>query len=652
MFDSILIANRGEIACRILRTARAMGLRGVAVFTDADAGAPHAAQADDAARIDSYLSGAAIIAAARAMGAGAIHPGYGFLSENADFADAVTAAGLILIGPPAAAIRAMGDKAEARRRMIAANVPCVPGWEGTDQSDAALTAAAQGVGFPVMVKASAGGGGRGMRIADDAVALPGAIRDARAEAQSAFGDTTLILERAVQNARHIEIQVFADAHGACIHLGERDCSVQRRRQKVLEESPAPGMTDALRAAMGDAATEAARAVDYRGAGTVEFLLAPSGDFYFLEMNTRLQVEHPVTEAVTGLDLVALQIRVAQGDPLGIAQDDVTLRGHAIEARLYAEDPSAGFLPSAGPIALWRPSGLVRVDAGIAEGGAVSAHYDPMVAKLIAHGANRDEARRTLIAALKDTALIGPQTNAAFLIELLEASDFAAGRATTGWLDGAWPGGPAAHAPQIADIAAAAVLAMLADRDAAADAAGGLADELLGWSSAAALPVAMALTQGDRAWQASLRPDGDGWQVRVGDDAVAVAMLARADGAAVLTVDGRRLRVAFVAAADGAVTILRGGRQMRFARPQPGATAEGAAGSGRVTAPMHGLLTEICVAEGDHVVAGDRLAVLEAMKMQHRIEAPETGVVLRVIATAGMQLAAGEPIAEIGPEPAE
>jgi geranyl-CoA carboxylase alpha subunit len=652
MFDSILIANRGEIACRILRTARAMGQRGVAVFTDHDAGAPHAALAEDAMRIDSYLSGAAIIDAARAMGAGAIHPGYGFLSENADFADAVAAAGLVLIGPPAAAIRAMGDKAEARRRMIAANVPCVPGWEGSDQSDAALTAAAHGVGFPVMVKASAGGGGRGMRVAADAEALPGAIRDARAEAQSAFNDPTLILERAVRDARHIEIQVFADAHGACIHLGERDCSVQRRRQKVLEESPAPGMTAALRAAMGHAATEAARAVDYRGAGTVEFLLAPSGDFYFLEMNTRLQVEHPVTEAVTGLDLVALQIRVALGDPLGIAQTDVTLQGHAIEARLYAEDPSAGFLPSAGPIALWRPSALVRVDAGIAEGGAVSAYYDPMVAKLIAHGPNREEARRTLIAALKDTALIGPETNAAFLIELLEARDFAAGQATTGWLDATWPGGPAAHAPQVADIAAAAVLAMLADRDAAVAAAGGVAAELLGWSSAAPLPVTVALARGDRAWEASLRPDADGWQVRIGDDAVAVAVAARADGAAALTVDGRRLGLAFVAAADGDVAIVRDGRQMQFKRPQPGARAEGAAGSGRVTAPMHGLLTEICVAEGDRVAVGDRLAVLEAMKMQHRIEAPEAGVVLRVTAAPGMQLAAGDPIAEIGPEPAE
>jgi geranyl-CoA carboxylase alpha subunit len=648
MFDSILIANRGEIAARILRTARAMGLRCTAVFTDADAGAPHVALADDAARIDSYMSGGAIIAAARAMGAQAIHPGYGFLSENADFADAVAAAGLTLIGPPASAIRAMADKAEARRRMIAAGVPCVPGWQGGDQSDAALTDAAQDVGFPVMVKAAAGGGGRGMRIAQDALALPGAIRDARAEALSAFGNGTLILERAIQTARHIEIQVFADAHGTCIHLGERDCSVQRRRQKVLEESPAPGMTAPLRAAMGQAATEAARAVDYRGAGTVEFLLAPDGAFYFLEMNTRLQVEHPVTEAVTGLDLVALQIRVAQGDALGVAQDDIALTGHAIEARLYAEDPAAGFLPSAGPIALWRPSDLVRVDAGIVSGGAVSAHYDPMVAKLIAHGATRDDARRALIAALKDTVLIGPQSNAGFLIELLEAEVFAAGRATTGWLDAAWPDGPAAYDPSPEDIAAAAVLAMLGDRGTALSAMGGLPDDLIGWSSAAPLPIAVTLTMGDSVWQASLRPDAGGWLVQIGDDAVQVAAMSHGGGAAVLMLDGRRARFAFVAA-EGAITIMRAGRQMRFARPRQGAQVAGAASSGRITAPMHGLLTEICVAQGDRVAAGDRVAVLEAMKMQHQIEAPAAGVVLRIAVSAGAQLASGDLIAEIGPE---
>ncbi len=360
-FSSILIANRGEIACRVIRSARTLGLRTIAVYSEADRGAPHVALADEAVLIgagpvgESYLRPEKIIEAARLSGAEAIHPGYGFLSENAGFAQAVAAAGLVFIGPPVEAIRVMGDKAGAKRAMIAAGVPCVPGYEGLDQSDATFIAEADRIGFPVMVKASAGGGGRGMRLVEEPAELADALTRARAEALSAFGSGDLILEKAVRRPRHVEIQVFADAHGHVIHLGERDCSVQRRHQKVVEEAPSPVVSPELRARMGKAAVEAARAVDYRGAGTVEFLLDECGEFYFLEMNTRLQVEHPVTEMVTGLDLVAMQIAVAQGEPLPLTQDDLRLDGHAIEVRLYAEDPAAGFLPVTGDIALWEPA---------------------------------------------------------------------------------------------------------------------------------------------------------------------------------------------------------------------------------------------------------------------------------------------------------
>ncbi|HEY7800611.1 MAG TPA: acetyl-CoA carboxylase biotin carboxylase subunit, partial [Hyphomonadaceae bacterium] len=416
--STLLVANRGEIALRIMRTARRMGLRTVAVYSDADANAPHVKFADDAVRIgpgpvgESYLSIENIIAAAKSSGATAIHPGYGFLSENAKFAKAVEKAGLTFVGPPPAAIDAMGDKARAKRKMIESGVPCVPGYEGEDQSAKAFANAAAKVGYPVMIKAAAGGGGRGMRIVEKAGDLETALKTARSEAQNAFGNGDLILEKAIVRPRHVEIQVFADSHGAVIHLGERDCSVQRRHQKVIEEAPCPVMTPDLRERMGAAAVEAARAVDYVGAGTVEFLLDESDAFYFLEMNTRLQVEHPVTEMVTGIDLVALQLRVARGEALGIAQHDVTLNGHAIEVRLYAEDPEAGFLPSSGHVHLFHaPTDEgVRVDAGVETAGDVSAFYDPMLAKIVAHGATRDEARRRLISALSSTAVFGPRTN--------------------------------------------------------------------------------------------------------------------------------------------------------------------------------------------------------------------------------------------------
>ena len=419
-----------------------LGYRTVAVFSDADAGALHVRQADEAVRIgppaarDSYLNIDALLAAAKLAGADAVHPGYGFLSENAAFADACLRSSIVFIGPPAAAIEAMGNKARAKHLMAAAGIPCVPGYQGQDQSDETLTAEGLRVGFPLMVKAAAGGGGRGMRLVTTAGDLANALVRARSEAASAFGSDDLLLERAVADARHIEFQVFADRHGNIVHLGERDCSIQRRHQKVIEESPSPAVSTELRLKMGEAAVAAARAIAYVGAGTVEFLLDRSEEFYFLEMNTRLQVEHPVTEAVTGLDLVAWQLRVAAGESLPLEQHQVRFHGHAIEARLYAEDPCENFLPQSGTLIDWRPAlgPGVRVDHGLAPGCAVSPFYDPMLAKVIAHGATREEARRRLIVALEDTVAFGPTTNCGFLVLLLKHPAFVAGQATTTFID--------------------------------------------------------------------------------------------------------------------------------------------------------------------------------------------------------------------------
>ena len=440
-FDSILVANRGEIAVRVMRTAQALGYRAIAVYSEADAKAPHVRMADDAVLIgpapvgESYLDMDRILKAVKDSGAQAVHPGYGFMSENAAFAEACDKAGLVFIGPTSDAINLMGNKAEAKRRMIEADVPCVPGYEGEDQSDAAMMKAAGKIGFPLMVKAASGGGGRGMRLVEKADGVADALNAARSEALNAFGSDELILERAIIKPRHVEVQVFADTLGNVIHLGERDCSVQRRHQKVVEEAPCPIMTEELRVRMGAAAVEAARSIDYRGAGTVEFLLDGNGEFYFLEMNTRLQVEHPVTEMITGLDLVALQIQVAEGRPLGLSQEDISLNGHAIEVRLYAEDPAQDFLPVTGAIDLWQPATGegVRVDAGIETGMEISPFYDPMVAKVIAWGDSREIARHRLINALKETALFGSTTNRSFLIDVLGREAFAKGEATTAFI---------------------------------------------------------------------------------------------------------------------------------------------------------------------------------------------------------------------------
>ena len=438
-FHKILIANRGEIALRVIRSARALGYRTVAVYSDADRDARHVSAADQAVHIGaalpahSYLNIPNIIAAAKTAGADAVHPGYGFLAENEDFARACVDAGLVFIGPSAQAILAMGNKAGAKRLMQAAGVPCVPGYQGEDQSEATLVAEAAKIGFPVMIKATAGGGGRGMRLVHDAASFPDALRSAKSEAQSAFGSPEVILERAIVEPRHIEIQVFADRHGNAIHLGERDCSVQRRHQKVIEEAPSPVVGPELRARMGATAVAAVKAIRYEGAGTLEFLLDAQGSYYFMEMNTRLQVEHPVTEAITGLDLVELQLRVAAGEPLPITQEQVRSHGHAIEVRLCAEDADHGFMPQSGTMALWEMPASVRVEHALESGAEISPYYDSMIAKLVSHGADRDEARRKLASALDDTVALGVTTNQTFLANCLRHPVFAAGGATTAFI---------------------------------------------------------------------------------------------------------------------------------------------------------------------------------------------------------------------------
>ncbi len=639
---AVLVANRGEIALRIMETARAMGITCIAVHTQADAGSPHVAYADRSICIgagpvgDSYLSVEKLIAAAREAGADAVHPGYGFLSESAEFARACREAGLIFIGPGAEAIALMGNKAAAKRRMIAAGVPCVPGYEGEDQSPDVLAAEAARIGYPVMIKAAAGGGGRGMRLVETPEAFASALALAQSEALSAFGSQEVILEKAVIRPRHVEIQVFADAHGNTLHLGERDCSVQRRHQKVVEEAPSPALDDALRARMGAAAVEAARAIGYLGAGTVEFLLDASGAFYFLEMNTRLQVEHPVTEAVTGLDLVALQFRVAEGQPLGIAQQDVALTGHAIEVRLYAEDPAQDFLPQAGPIALWQPSAGagIRVDAGITSGQEVSPYYDPMLAKVIAHGASRAEALERLIGALRDLALFGPASNRDFLLQVLTHPEFAAGRATTGFIADHLTGRTAAPLAS-AEIALAAALIYRADQAAVARASG-VAPELLGWSAQGALQARLKIATADGGQDLHLREAGGVLTISAG----AWSHQVTGQGAD-LRLDGLRADLRHHLLAGDRLFVATGARIFDVARLRAGSAASAKEADGRITAPMHGALLEVCVAVGDRVAAGMRLAVLEAMKMQHEILAGADGVVADVPVAAGTQVKAGD-----------
>ncbi|MEO1252780.1 MAG: acetyl-CoA carboxylase biotin carboxylase subunit [Pseudomonadota bacterium] len=664
-FESVLIANRGEIACRIIRTVKSMGMRAVVVFSDADADAVHVRLADDAVHIgpalaaESYLAIDKTIEAARAEGADAIHPGYGFLSENAKFAEACAEAGLVFIGPPAEAIRIMGDKALSKARMIKAGVPCIPGYNEEDQSDAALIAAGAEIGFPLMVKAAAGGGGRGMRLVHEQAELSAAIKLARDEAQSAFGSGHLILERALQGARHVEIQVLADCHGGVIHLGERDCSVQRRHQKIIEECPAPRFDEALRAKMGESAVKAARDVDYEGAGTVEFLLDADGAFYFLEMNTRLQVEHPVTELATGFDLVAEQIRIAKGAPLAIDQKDVAFAGHAIEARLYAEDAANNFMPSSGKIDVWSPPAhTVRIDAGVGEGSSVSSYYDPMIAKLIAHGGTRDEARRRLIASLRELAVHGVVTNRAFLIATLEDENFAAGEATTAMLDDAFFEAFTARRVTGLEAAsrAASMTLFLQERADAAIEARANPSGLVDWSSASPIGFPYVIEAEYGAREISVTATGKG-AYRVHDDdgeVYAVRVLKFAPPRVILEVNGARISCDFhiggEPGARSAISIFTDGVDFHFvngARKAAGAAGAGAT-AGAVTAPMHGALVEVAASVGAEVSAGDRLGVLEAMKMQHPLKAGVAGVVSAVRFAPGDQVDRDAVIFEIEP----
>jgi geranyl-CoA carboxylase alpha subunit len=649
----ILIANRGEIACRVTRTAKALGYRTVAVFSDADAGALHVRLAGEAVRIgppparDSYLNIEALLAAAKLAGADAVHPGYGFLSENAAFAEACAEAGLIFIGPPAAAIRAMGNKGRAKKLMAAAGVPCVPGYDGSDRSDAKMLAEARRIGFPLMVKAAAGGGGRGMRLVASPDELANALTRARSEAVSAFSSDELIIERAITDARHIEFQVFADLHGNVVHLGERDCSVQRRHQKVIEETPSPAVGAELRAKMGEAAVAAARAIDYVGAGTIEFLLDGAGKFYFLEMNTRLQVEHPVTEAVTGLDLVAWQLRVAAGEKLPLEQHQVRWGGHAIEARLYAEDPHNGFLPQSGTLLDWRPArgDGIRVDHGLTSGTVVSPFYDPMLAKLIAHGASREEARRRLIMALEDTVAPGLITNRSFLIAALRHPQFAAGAATTDFIDRhfrAGSGAMRATEPDKRTLALAAVLLFEA-RSRTAD----IPSVVQNWSSTGVAAWPLRLTLGSAHHAVTIMTAGqNAYVVALGDEKVEVSIDQHGDSAVRFTASGLQ-QTAHFAIRDETLHLDLNGQvfALRETTLDPGGSAR-RDGASRLLAPMNGAIVSVLAKPGDPVARGQRIVVLEAMKMQHEISAERDGTIAKILVKPGDQVATRQLLVEL------
>ena len=666
-FNSILMANRGEIACRVIRTAKELGYRTIAVYSDADAGAPHVQLADEAVRIgpgpvgESYLLAERILEAAATSGAEAIHPGYGFLSENAAFAQAVEAAGLVFIGPSAEAIEVMGNKAESKRRMIAAGVPCVPGYEGHDQSDECLLVEAAKIALPLMVKAAAGGGGRGMRLVHDQADLANAIKLARAEAESAFGSGELILEKAIIKPRHVEIQVFADTFGNTVHLGERDCSVQRRHQKVIEEAPCPIMTPELREQMGQAAISAAKSVNYRGAGTVEFLLdsGKEGGFYFLEMNTRLQVEHPVTELITGLDLVALQIAVAQGEPLGLEQADIRLEGHAIEVRLYTEDPSQDFLPASGPVELWQPATAVglRIDSGICSGQGISPFYDPMVAKVIGYGPSREVARQRLIAGLKETVLFGTPNNTRFLIQCLEKQQFINGLATTAFIAEAFSEEDLANPlPEFAEAAVAAVLELRLEHNQLFQRALGVSHNLRDWTSASCLVSRKQYQFDELIYDLAISPEGkDSYRITAmvaamdtGESPSVVVTLSQLqDTSAQLIVDGKAITAIYMSPKKGQLYCSIEGRSAFFKDLIIlDGLADEAVGGGRVISPMHGLLLDVLVAPGDLVVKGQVLAVLEAMKMHYEITAEIDGTVIEVSAVTGNQVATDDLLIEI------
>jgi len=671
MFHTLLIANRGEIACRVAATARRMGIRTVAVYSDADARARHVAACDVAVPIggaqarDSYLRADAILQAAKATGAQAIHPGYGFLSENAEFARACADAGIVFVGPPAQAIAAMGDKSSAKALMEKADVPLTPGYHGANQDPEFLRAQADAIGYPVLIKASAGGGGKGMRVVQTSGDFAAALASCQREAVASFGSAHVLIERYLQRPRHIEIQIFADAHGNCVYLFERDCSVQRRHQKVLEEAPAPGMTPERRAAMGAAAVAAAKAVGYVGAGTVEFIAEQDGRFYFMEMNTRLQVEHPVTELITGLDLVQWQLCVAAGQPLPLTQQDLTLTGHAMEARIYAENPDKDFLPSTGTLStlIFPPhraftNGEIRIDGGVRQGDTISPYYDPMIAKVMAHGANRGQARQRLLQALAGIRVAGVTTNVAFLQRLLADEAFATADLDTGLIERRHEALFPAVQPapvQILALAAAAWLVRQGLRDSgaclpAADpwamtdgwrVSGSYHQTVMMRDGEHRNPVTLLREQADWVLQAGQPPDhyalrwqseeiaggqegGDlRLQLRVWLDAV--------EHAASVIVSGRRLSIF----QDKVVWTLEVFDDLKYST-QP----EDDLHAGHLTAPMPGKIIALNVKAGDIVKRGDAILVMEAMKMEHTIHAPQDGKVREVCYSLGEQVAEG------------
>lgn len=644
-FFKILIANRGEIALRIMRTARRLGYGVVAVYSDADRDALHVREADQAVRIgealpaQSYLRIEAIIAAAKASGATAVHPGYGFLAENEDFAQACRDAGLVFIGPSPEAIRAMGNKAGAKDIMQKAGVPCVPGYQGADQSDALMLAEAKKIGFPVMIKAVAGGGGRGMRLVAEAAAFPDALRSARSEAQGAFGDPTVILERAIVNPRHIEIQVFGDRYRNAVHLGERDCSVQRRHQKLIEEAPSPAVSPKLRARMGAVAVSAVKSIGYEGAGTLEFLLDSSGEFYFMEMNTRLQVEHPVTEAITGLDLVELQLRVASGEPLGLVQEDIKFSGHAIEVRLCSEDAGHDFMPQSGTMALWQMPDGIRVEHALQSGSEIPPFYDSMIAKIISHGATRDEARGKLIVGLEQLAAFGVTTNQDFLISCLRHPGFAAGEATTAFIGSHRDELLAPRKDAGAESELAALLLYVTDPFAP--------KWKPGRSLAAAFPVPVRVELGGAIHEIEIVRERDGGYRGLNNTLYRIEVHA-VDGDTIrFSRDGLAESVKFLRDRDRLYFLHRGAtiavHDLTLAAP---VSAAASGGDGKVRAAMNGRVVAVLVKPGETVAVGQPVMTLEAMKMEHVHTAGVAGTVSAIDVAEGEQVTTGKIVVEI------
>jgi 3-methylcrotonyl-CoA carboxylase alpha subunit len=665
MFNKILIANRGEIACRVIRTAKRLGIRTVAVYSDADAGAMHVALADEAFHIgaapakESYLRPELILAVAQQSGAEAVHPGYGFLSENAAFAEACLAAGVTFIGPPIRAIEAMGSKSAAKRIMEGAGVPLVPGYHGENQDASFLATEAGKIGFPLLIKAAAGGGGKGMRVVTAADGFAEALAAARREALSSFGDDKVLLERYLTRPRHVEIQVFADNHGNIVHLFERDCSIQRRHQKVVEEAPAPGMTAALREQMGTAAVAAARAIGYAGAGTVEFLLDEDGSFYFMEMNTRLQVEHPVTEMITGQDLVEWQLRVAAGEPLPLEQDQLAISGHAFEARIYAEDPNRDFLPATGRLSHLRPpleSPHVRIDTGVGQGDLVSIHYDPMIAKLIVWDSSREAALRRLKVALAEYQVVGVTTNISFLGAVAANRAFAAGELDTGFIERhrqlLFPEREAASA----ELLALASLYLLLTRTGEVEAAAAASpDRWSPWNLATGWQMNCdnhhLLTFTDMgvelAVTAHYRPDG--YLLDLPGGSLPVRGTLDSDGNLYADLGGRRLRVTVVCHLDE-LTIISGEKSHQLTIHDPLANlGEDVVAGGSLTAPMPGKIISLLVEPGAVVERGAPLIIMEAMKMEHTISAPRAGVVSELYFAAGDIVNEGVALLAFAPE---